>query len=86
MPMYEWRCAAGHALDVIVNYSRRDDPRRCRCGLMMTRQFPMSHVEPDGIYSYAPNIGSEEAWENRRHAIREGIRVIPKQDQPPERD
>jgi hypothetical protein len=47
------------------------------------RQFPLTHCAPDGVYSYAPNIGNPEVFEQRRAAIKRmkedgGPRVIPK--------
>ena len=79
MPIYEYKCVAGHVTETIRSYANRHDCPRCRCGLETTRLFPTPHVEPDGVYSYAPNLGSEEMFERRRTAIREGQKMIKKE-------
>ena len=77
MPIYEYRCSNEHLSSKICSHAASYEPHVCpRCGEIAERQFPMSHVEPDGIYSYAPNIGTEQDYERRRTAIREGQRVI----------
>jgi putative FmdB family regulatory protein len=80
MPIYEFACAEGHVSDLIRHYDRRNDPVAClTCGAATTRrEVSASHVPPDGMYSYAPNLGSAEQFEQRRVAQREGKRVIPK--------
>ena len=80
MPLYDYVCPEGHVTETIRVYTQRDECPPCaRCGLDTDRLFPTPHVEPDGIYSYAPNLGSEEMFERRRHAIREGQRMIKKE-------
>lgn len=49
-----------------------------KCGTVMGRVISRSHIVPDGVYSYCPNIGTEADFERKRHAIREGIKVQPK--------
>lgn len=43
-------------------------------GLVISRP----HVSPDGVYSYAPNLGDPERFERQRAAIKEGQKVIPR--------
>ena len=50
----------------------------CRCGQSAQRIMSRSHCPPDGIYSYAPNIGSAAAFEKRQQAIKDGVNVMPK--------
>ena len=82
MPKYEWRCPAGHAKDFIVKYADRDNPRTCECGAEMMRLFPLTHTMPDGMYSYAPNLGSAHDFERKREAIKDGVKVQPKLETP----
>jgi hypothetical protein len=84
MPLYEYQCDTGHATERIVSYERRDEPYTCRCGLATHRLFPLVHAMPDGMYSYAPNVGSEEAFSRRLDAMRSGVKVMPKFE--PKRD
>jgi putative FmdB family regulatory protein len=91
MPIYEYCCSQGHRCDRLRKYTQRDRGVRCgECGRAMKRVLSLPHCAPDGVYSYAPNIGSPEAFERRQAAIRErrdgGPGVIPKQDQPPQRE
>lgn len=79
MPLYDYRCPSGHVTETIRSYANRHDCPRCRCGAETSRVFPAPHVEPDGVYSYAPNLGTEETFERRRHAIREGVKMIKKE-------
>lgn len=77
MPLYDYKCGEGHLTTEFRSYENRKRGPKCkRCGAKTQYQFPMSHVEPDGIYSYAPNIGTEADFERRREAIKEGQKVI----------
>ena len=77
MPIFERLCPAGHVSDVIRSYERRDEPVPCpECGAETTRlEVSRSHVPPDGVYSYMPNIGDPERFERQRHAVQHGIKV-----------
>lgn len=44
----------------------------------MTRIFSRSHCAPDGVYSYAPNLGDADRFERQRHAIKNGIKAMPR--------
>jgi len=79
MPLYDYQCPAGHRLERLRKYAARDEPVTCHCGDAMARTAPLPHCVPDGMYSYAPNLGSETAFEKRLIAMRNGERVIAKE-------
>jgi len=67
MPLYEYRCPdCGKVVERIRKYSERDDAMMCqdhdRAVVQMERIWSAHHAEPDGIYSYEPNMGSEEKF------------------------
>ena len=64
--------------EVLRPYVQRDDPKSCKCGEPMTRLVSLPHCSPDGIYSYAPNVGSEADFERRRAALRDGVKSYKK--------
>lgn len=78
MPLYDFICPNGHALERIVRYALAD-AQTCHCGAKLQRLMHKPHCSPDGIYSYAPNIGSEERFERKRTAIREGQKLVKKE-------
>ncbi len=78
MPIYDYRCEAGHTAERLVRYDARDDARVCHCGLPLARVMHVPHAVPDGMYSYSPNVGSERAFEQRREVMKSGQKVIPK--------
>lgn len=84
MPRYDWLCPDGHKAEGVSTYEQRDDPRDCPvCGKEAKRQFPRTHCPPSGVYSYEPNIGDPDVFEQRIEASRkakrgEGPRVLPK--------
>ncbi len=79
MPIYELACDQGHVTETIRRYEHRDDARTCaECQRPMHRIVSRSHCPPDGVYSYAPNIGDPERFERQRAAIREGKKIIPR--------
>jgi putative FmdB family regulatory protein len=66
MPLYDYRCPAGHITIRLRNYDERDAPVLCReCGVVTERLFPVPHVGPDGMYSYAPNLGSKDTFDRK---------------------
>lgn len=79
MPVYQYRCAEGHLVEHIRRIAARDEPATCPHGHPAPRvEVCVSHVPPDGVYSYAPNIGDADRFERQRHAIKTGTRVIPR--------
>ena len=76
-PIYEYRCPDGHVHEQLRHYDERDLREECdRCGAYCKRIPSAHHRQPDGIYSYAPNIGSPQKFERQRQAIVDGARVI----------
>jgi len=67
-PIYDYRCPCGKEVTRLRKWVIRDAPITCECGEPMGRLFPRPHCLPDGVYSYAPNIGSAENFE-RKQAI-----------------
>lgn len=84
MPLYEYRCVAGHLSTDLRRVADRNDPLPCpQCGLYRELLISAPHIVPDGVYSYAPNIGSADAFEQRQEVIRKrkqdgGPAVVPK--------
>ncbi len=64
MPLFEYACPDCLTVaERIRKTEERDDPATClKCGGQMPRVFSAAHIEPDGVYSYAPNEGSEEKF------------------------
>jgi putative FmdB family regulatory protein len=78
VPIFEYECPEHHRHEVIRSFANRDTPWGClTCGGTMSRlEVSVSHVPPDGVYSYAPNIGDPERFERQRQAIKDGVKVI----------
>lgn len=83
MPIYEYRCPEQHVTPKIRKYADRDDPVECRCGAPAERIWSNTHCPPDGVYSYAPNVGDPDRFERQRAAIRSGTKVIPRESRMP---
>lgn len=77
MPIYDFACPNGHTFERIVRYEKADE-QFCHCGEPMQRLLHKPHCVPDGMYSYAPNLGSATAFEKRRIAMKNGERLINK--------
>lgn len=79
MPVYEYACPKGHRAEAFRKIANRKRALSCpECQAPMQLQVSRPHVAPDGVYSYAPNVGSAEAFERKRAAIRDGVKVMPK--------
>lgn len=80
MPRYDYRCPAGHEHERFRPIPARDDASPCPICLAGTvRLMAAPHVPVDGIYSYAPNVGSDVAFERKRTALKDGVKVYPKE-------
>lgn len=80
MPLLEYTCSAGHTTERIRKFAERDEPLTCHCGLPTQRvEISAVHCMPDGMYSYAPNVGSEAAFARKVDAIKNGERVYRKE-------
>lgn len=85
MPIYEYRCACGHVTEELRRIGERGTSAACEhCGSTASLVISRTHSPPDGVYSYAPNLGTEESFERKRNAIKEGIKVYPKEAPPRE--
>ena len=70
MPLYEYRCEAGHVTTRLRPYEMRDEATECPvCGAPTLRLFPKPHIGPDGMYSYAPNIGDKDTFDRKQAKI-----------------
>jgi putative FmdB family regulatory protein len=79
MPLLEFECPDGHRVERLVKIEDRDRQRFCStCRKPLRRLISAPHVEADGVYSYAPNVGSPERFERQRHAMRNGTKTIPR--------
>jgi hypothetical protein len=74
----EYECEQGHLTEKLRKYADRDLPTDCEmCGLATTRiEISAPHIEPDGLYSHCPNLGSARDFERRQDAKDKGQRVI----------
>lgn len=91
MPLYEYQCPDGHIIERVRAMDLRASPVRCTepkrtprgrdlgvCGKLARLIVSRPHVAPDGVYSYEPNVGDPDVFEQRREAIKAGNKVIPK--------
>ena len=82
MPIYEYACPQGHRIErfrkVGARHQKPAGSPCLVCGGTLRLAISTPHIVPDGVYSYAPNIGSADAFERRREAIKAGKKVIPK--------
>ena len=70
MPLYEYRDESGHEITKLRKFEERDEPLFCEeCGQSMLRFMSVPHLQPDGVYSYAPNVGSADEFERKRTKI-----------------
>ena len=79
MPIFEYDCPARHRTERIRKYVARDEPVTCHCGQPARRIVSLPHCVPDGMYSYAPNVGSEAQFARRLDAMKNGEKLIPKE-------
>lgn len=82
MAIYEYLCPEGHRRERVRRFVAKDAPCDClECPLPMTRvEVSLPHCLPDGMYSYAPNLGSEKDFARRIDAVRDGQTLIKKGD------
>lgn len=77
MPLYDYKCRCGNVVEKLRKFEYRDDEPLCpRCKEPMSRQVARPHCVPDGMYSYAPNLGDPVKFEKRMEAQRLGKKVI----------
>lgn len=68
-PQFEYRCPNRHTQTKLRKFEERDQPLVCECGEPMDRIWSAHHAQPDGIYSYEPNIGSADNFERKQAMI-----------------
>lgn len=78
-PIYEYRCKAGHISEELRHADARRRPLRCHCGKRAELIMSVPRLSPDGVYSYAPNVGDPVAFEKRRQAMKDGVSIYPKE-------
>ena len=67
MPLYVYRCHCGAESEHLARYEDREADRPCLvCGEPASYVIAPHHTQPDGIYSYAPNVGDPEKFD-RKH-------------------
>jgi hypothetical protein len=77
--IYEYSCPEKHITVRWRKMAERHDPVECEsCKEPASLIISKTHRQPDGIYSYCPNVGSEEAFVRKRDAIARGDKVIEK--------
>lgn len=77
MPLYDYKCCNEHVVEKLRSFVQRDAHVSCdECQQPMNRQVARPHCVPDGMYSYAPNLGDPVKFEKRMEAQRLGKRVI----------
>ena len=77
MPIYEYVCPAGHKATQLRAFQERSNPLGCHeCGEPMEYVISLPAKRTDGIYSYAPNIGSASRFERHRDAIKRGDKLV----------
>lgn len=68
-PLYDYACGCGLQVTRLRKWQNRLDPVTCECGETMEPLFPVPHLMPDGVYSYAPNLGTREAFDRKQAKI-----------------
>lgn len=64
--IYEYKCPDGHLTTKLRKMGQRAYPLDCdHCGKPATPIISLTHVPPDGVYSYAPNAGDPKTFERR---------------------
>lgn len=87
MPIYVYECPNGHKTEMIRAYDDRLEPVPCHlCDAHASYTISAHHAQPDGIHSYAPNLGSEAEFERKTETIRRrkqdgGPWAVPKPEQ-----
>ena len=82
MALFEYTCTGcGRTEKHLRPFARKYDPATCSvCGVLMRAvEISATHVEPDGIYSYCPNVGDPGQFERRLIAQKNGVKVIKKE-------
>lgn len=74
MPLYAYRCPYGHEHENLRSYEQRMTADPCpTCGAPTEYIISAPHVEPDGVHSYCPNIGSADNYERKHEKHRKQL-------------
>lgn len=77
MPLYLYRCDAGHESEHLGHYDDRTEPHPClTCGEPAAYVLSPHHTQPDGLYSYEPNLGDPKAFERKHEEAKERQRRV----------
>jgi len=69
-PIYEYVCPNGHRHERLRSYDQRENPAVCPfCEEAADPIISSPHVLPDGVYSYAPPIGTMDAFDRKMAKI-----------------
>ena len=69
-PLYEYKCPNGHTHQRLRKMDERDNPAPClQCDSDAEPIISAPHLQPDGVYSYCPNVGSADTFERKRAKI-----------------
>ena len=74
--IYEYQCPLGHVSERIRKIADRHLSVVCHCRKEAQLVFSRPHIQPDGVYSYMPNIGTARDFERRQNALETGQKVI----------
>ena len=78
--IYEYKCPNSHGAEKLRKIANRNDPLSCpECGEPMFLIISRTHRQPDGIYSFAPNVGSPDAFDRRWENMKAGKRIMDKE-------
>lgn len=73
--IYEYRCSSGHITEKLRKVANRHDPVECECGESASLIISKTHRQPDGIYSFAPNVGDPNKFERRWENLKQNKRL-----------
>ena len=78
MPMYEFKCACGKAVDKFLRLAEYDNPQTCECGQTMVRQLSAPAVRGDFQPYNCPITGKliDGRAAHRENLARHGCRVL----------
>ena len=78
MPMYQFRCTAGHVFDRLVPLAQFDEPQSCSCGAAASRQIVAPAIRTDYAGYTCPVSGKwiEGRAAHRENLARTGCRVL----------
>jgi hypothetical protein len=73
--IYEYQCPERHITEKMRKIADRHQPVECKCGKQASLIISRPHCPPDGIYSYAPNIGDANTFDRRHEMLKQNKRL-----------